>query len=151
MRLLGSSLVAAFVCASVGCSDVNAPTSIAVRATLENAQVRTGNPVRVSVEVENTGSKAVSINSAPAIAFLQVRNAAGTVIFFGRSGAFDVKPRTILDIGERVSDDPVWSGELMGPADVSPRPGTYQIRAAVPIGSKGSYVLSDPLEITLVQ
>jgi hypothetical protein len=85
------------------------------------------------------------------VAFLEVRNSSGTVVFFGRSGTFDVTTTTILDVGERVSDAPVWSGELMGPSSVTPQPGTYTIRAAVPIGSKGSYALSEPLEVTLVQ
>ena len=143
--------VAAFVCVSAACSDASAPASVAVRATIERTQVRIGEAVRVPVEVENTGAKAVRINGGDAVAFLEVRNSSGTVVFFGRSGTFDVTTTTILDVGERVSDTPVWSGELMGPSSLTSQPGTYTIRAAVPIGSKGSYALSEPLEVTLVQ
>ena len=151
MKLTKSLGVAAIVCASVGCSDSNAPTSIAVRATLDRTQVRIGETIRVPVEVENTGGKAVRINSGT-IAFLEVRNSSGTVVFFGRSGTFTLSAgMTTLDVGERVSDAPVWTGELMGPATVTPQPGIYRIRAAVPIGSKGNYVLSDPLDVTLIQ
>ena len=144
-------VIAAFVCAGGGCRDSNAPASIAVRATLERTQVRVGEAIRVSVEVENTGAKAVRINGGNVIAFLEVRNSSGTVVFFGRSGSFTLPAlTTTLDVGERVSDAPVWSGELMGPSTVTPQAGAYRIRAAVPVGSKGKYVLSEPLDISLV-
>jgi hypothetical protein len=143
-------MIAAFVCYSAACSDSNAPTSIAVRATLQRTQVRIGESVRVPVEIENTGSKAVRINSGT-VAFLEVRNSSGTVVFFGRSGTFTLPAgSTFLDVGERVSDTPMWSGELMGPTTVTPQPGAYRIRAAVPVGSKGKYVLSDALDVTLI-
>ena len=152
MKMTKSLALAAFVCASAACSDSNAPTSLAVRATLERTQVRIGEAIRVPVEIENTGAKAVRINGGDAIAFLEVRNSSGAVVFFGRSGTFTLPAgTTILDVGERVSDAPVWSGELMGPATTTPQPGTYQIRAAVPVGSKGNYVLSNPLEVSLIQ
>ena len=149
MKLRRRSFLVAFSLASVACSDSNAPTSIAVRATLERTQVRLGETVRVPVEVENTGSKAVQINGGDAIAFLEVRNASGTIVFFGRSGTFSAPSTTILDVGERVSDAPAWTGELMGPATVTAQPGAYRIRVAVPVGSKGKYVLSEPLDVTL--
>jgi hypothetical protein len=102
----------------------------------------------VPVDVENTGAKAVRINGVNAIAVLEVRNSSGTVVFFGRSATFTLPAgTTILDVGERISDAPVWSGESMGPATTTPPPGTYRLRAAVPVGSKGNYVWSDPLEV----
>jgi hypothetical protein len=136
---------------TLACNDSAGPTSVSVRATLESAQVRIGTPVRVVVDVENTGSRAVSINGGDAIAFLEVRNSAGTVVFFGRSGPFDPTTRTTLDVGERVSDTPVWSGEPVGRNVSTAQPGTYRVRAFVPVGSRGNYVFSDPLEVTLVQ
>ena len=57
---------------------------------------------------------------------------------------------TILDVGDRISDTPVWSGELIG-RSTTPQPGTYRVRAAVPVGSKGKYAMSEPLDILLVQ
>ena len=151
MKLRNRSLAAVFALASIACSDSTAPTSVAVRATLESAQVRIGNPVRVSVEIENTGAKAVSINGGDAIAFLEVVNPAGTVVFFGRSGTFDPTTRTILDVGERVSDTPVWAGESMGPSFSTTQAGTYRVRAFVPVGARGNSVFSEPLEVTLIQ
>jgi hypothetical protein len=152
MTLSKTSLIAAFVCAAAACADSSAPTSIAVRATLERPQVRIGDAVRVPVEIENTGAKAVRINGGNTIAFLEVRNSSGTIVFFGRSGIFTLSSTTTtLDVGERASDAPVWSGELIGPDSFTPQPGRYRIRAAVAVGSNAKYILSDPLDVTLIQ
>jgi len=148
------SMVVAMALTGSSCEDSNAPSrAVAVRATLERTQYRAGESVSVPVEIENTGEGLVRIPGGSIVAFLEVRNAAGRVVFFGRSGTFvmSASGTRFLEPGERVTDKPVWSGQGVGPAaDVTADPGTYRLRAAVAVGNKADYALSDPLDVTIV-
>ena len=147
------SMIVALALIGSSCQDSNAPArSLAVRATLERTQYRAGESVSVPVEIENTGEGLVRIPGGSIVAFLEVRNAAERVVFFGRSGTF-VMPASgtrFLEPGERVTDKPVWSGQVLGPPDVTADPGTYRLRAAVAVGDKADYVLSDPVDVTIL-
>ena len=145
------SVVVALALVGASCRESSAPTPLDVRATVARLQYRAGDTVSVPVEVENTGDAAVRINgSLPA--FLEVRNAAGKVVFFGRSGTFAMVayPPRILEPGERVADTPLWGGVVVGPSNITAEPGRYRIRAAVLVGGRRDYVFSAPLDITLV-
>ena len=149
-----SSIAAVVALALVGasCGDSTDPaTSVAVRASLDRTQYRAGDTVSVPVEVENIGDRAVRISGNLA-AFLEIRNAAGKVVFFGRSGAFAMVgyPPRVLEPGELVSDRPFWAGVVVGPASSVAEPGTYRVRAAVRVLAARDYAFSSPLEVTIV-
>ncbi len=145
------SIVVLLALAGASCGDSSAPTSLDVRATVSRAQYRAGDSVSVAVEIENTGEGALRIPGGfPA--FLEVRNSAGKVVFFGRSGTFAMVgyPPRILEHGERVVDPPLWGSVVTGPSTVTAEPGSYRVRAAVMLVGKGDYVFSAPLDVTLV-
>ena len=146
----GVLLVAAAVGAA--CSSPSGPSSLSVEATLDRTQLRAGEAVNVSTEIRNTGQVALRIPGGPLVAFVEVRNSADRVVFFGRSGSFSAtgySPR-ILEPGERASDAPAWASEILGAnAQLAPA-GVYRIRAGVPVGTTaGDYVFSEPLELTV--
>ena len=145
-------VVVALALLGASCRDSGAPMSLDIRATLQRAQYRTGDSVTVAVEIENTGEGALRIPGG-LFAFLEVRNAGGKVVFFGRSGTFlaVLPPPRILERGERVTDAPIWGGVVVGPANVTPEPGKYRVRAAVTVLGKGDYVFSAPLDVTLTR
>ena len=150
-RYARMSIVVLLTLAGTSCRDSSAPTSLDVRATLSRAEYRAGDSVTVAVEIENIGEGALQIpGGLPA--FLEVRNAAGKVVFFGRSGTFAMigYPPRILEHGEQVTDAPLWAGVVVGPSVVIAEPGTYRIRAAVMLVGKGDYAFSAPPDVTLV-
>jgi len=150
-RYARMSIVVVLALVAASCRDSTAPTSLDVRATVSRAQYRAGDSVTVAVEIENTGEGAVRIpGGLPA--FLEVRNSAGKVVFFGRGGTFAMVgyPPHILEQGERVTDAPLWGGVVVGPSTVTAEPGSYRVRAAVLLVGNGDYVFSAPLDVTLV-
>jgi hypothetical protein len=153
MRRYGSMpTVVALALVGSSCGDSTAPaSSVAIRATVDHTPYRAGETVAVRVEVENIGDRALQISGNMA-SFLEVRNAAGNVVFFGRSGTFVMVlyPPRILEPGETVSDRPLWAGVVAGPASAVAEPGTYRVRAAVRVLSPRDYAFSSPLEVTIV-
>ena len=152
MRRFSSMWVVALALMGASCRDSNAPApSVAVRASVDRLQYHVGDSVGVPVEVENISDRAVRISGNLA-AFLEVRNAAGKVVFFGRSGVFAAVayPPRVLEPGELINDRPWWGLVVIGPASSVAEPGTYRVRAAVRVLSARDYTFSSPLEVTIV-
>ena len=151
-RVVSGLVVVALTLTGAACRDSTGPaTALDVRASVARLQYRVGDTVTVPVEIENTGARAVQIPGS-LYSFLEVRDAAGKVVFFGRSGIFTMvayPPRT-LEPGERVNDVPFWGGVVIGPAQSVAAPGTYRLRAAVhPRGKNAHYVFSAPLDVRI--
>jgi len=152
MRRSGGLWVVALALMGASCRDSNAPgPSVTVRASVDRLQYHVGDSVSVPVEVENTGDRPVRVSGNFA-SMLEVRNAAGKVVFFGRSGVFAAVayPPRVLEPGELINDRPLWGLVVIGPASPVAEPGTYHVRAAVRVLAARGYTFSSPLEVTIV-
>jgi hypothetical protein len=126
--------LAAIVIAAIACDGPTEPfPRPTVVASVARAEVRVGETVTVDVTVANETSRPIEVFGGPT-AFLEVRDAAGRVVAFGRFEIVSLVGRLPLrlDPGETVVDRAPWAGELAG-STTRAAPGSYQIRAAVPL------------------
>ncbi len=144
--------LAAILIAAVACNGPTEPfPRPTVVASVGRAEVQVGETVAVDVTVTNETSRPIEVPNFP-IAFLEVRDAAGRVVAFGRFGfvAPIWRPPLRLGPGETATDRAPWAGELTG-ASTRAAAGRYQIRAAVPLlGVRAkTFVYSAPVSVVL--
>lgn len=146
--------LAAILIAAVACSGPTEPfPRPTVVASVSRAEVKVGETVTVDVTVTNETSRPIKVPDFPT-AFLEVRDAAGRLVAFGRFEivALIARPPLRLEPGETVTDRVPWAGELTG-ANTRAAAGTYQIRAAVPVlGVRANafvYSYSAPVSVVL--
>jgi len=150
MRLLGAALLL-----PAGCSAGTGPApALRVMAALDRPQVAVGDTVTILVEAVNAGDRALRVPGGGGEAFLEVRDARGRVVEFGRRVGPTIMlgyPPRMLGPGERLSDRPRWAGELQAPAGAVAAPGVYQVRAAIPVvdGDRRGYAYSNAVELRL--
>jgi hypothetical protein len=114
--------------------------------------VRLGERVWVNVTITNETAQPVAIHE-PFPAFLEVRDAGGQVVGFGRfqlvtlisGGARTLQP------GESAMDRVPWAGERNEPwfTERQVAPGQYWVRAAVAVGTATRYAYSAPVTVVL--
>jgi hypothetical protein len=138
---------------ALGCSDTTSPgRTLGIEATLAPTRLPVGDTLTVTVTATNITSTTVSVPGGPPLALLEVRDATGRVVEFGNRQPVDLimyAPRTLAP-GESATDQIFWAGEVSS-ASGRATPGTYQLRAAVPVlgPDRQAYVFSAPLTLTL--
>ena len=149
--LLGGALLLA-----PGCSPATGPVpALRVTAALDRSQAAVGDTVTILVEAVNAGDRPLRVPGGGGVAFLEVRDAEGRVVEFGRrlgpTIMIGYPPRELAPT-ERLSDRPRWAGELRAPAGAVAPPGVYRVRAAVPVlgvGGRPRYAYSNAVEVRL--
>ena len=150
MRLL-SRLPVLVLAAACGNGTAPAPV-LTVLASADRAEVPAGQRLVVDVTVTNETTRPAELPGGP-FAFLEVRDASGRVVAFGRyelMQAIARRPRR-LEPGETAADRAPWAGELAG-STTRAAPGTYRVRAAVPVqglGGSSGYQFSPPITVVL--
>lgn len=150
-------LLSTLAAASTGCqmSTDPHPVDVAVAVTPSRTRLPAGEAVVIEAVITNVSSDTAWVpGSFPT--FLEVRDAAGHVVAFGRFAIVPLValPPRPLAPREEVVDRALWAGELnASPARNAPAaPGVYHIRAAVPLLRRRSeaYAYSPPVAVELV-
>ena len=123
-----SALVVAIACQSA----VKPVVMPSVYATVVRADVPVGQTLTIDVALTNDTSLPVEV-PVP-MAFLEVSDATGRVVAFGRFGIMSLEklPDKRLESGATATDRVSWTGELTGTTSLA-HAGTYSVRAVVPV------------------
>ena len=146
----------ALVLAATSCqtSTEPRPAELTVTATPSRTQFPAGEAIEVKVTVANASSDTVWVPGG-FLASLEIRDAAGRIVAFGRFQLLTLaaRPPRPLAPSESVVDRAPWAGELnVAPVQgTQAAPGTYRIRAAVPLLGRGgnAYAYSAPITVEL--
>jgi hypothetical protein len=137
-----------------GCVNSNPVTtadSLVVTTSLSSTTVRSGEPVAVTIKVENRGPSVVQIAANLCPEPFQVSNAAGTKVGPGLRICSAIAVFRELAAGEQFVYSEGWAGDAIQEIGSAPRlvaPGTYQIRARVPF--VGGVAESPPISLQIV-
>ena len=150
MRAMFGLIVLVFAGA---CGTATDPVAdLTVLASADRAELPAGQRVVVDVTVTNGTTRPAELPGGP-FALLEVRDASGRVVAFGRYEtllAIAYPPRQLTP-GAVAADRAPWAGELAG-SDVRAAAGTYRVRAAVPVRGPGGsfgYRYSPPITVVL--
>jgi hypothetical protein len=140
-----SALVFAVACQSA----VQPVVMPSVYATVARADVPVGQTLTVAVTLTNDTSLPIEV-PVP-MAFIEVRDATGRVVAFGRFGMMSMiaLPNRRLEPGATATDRLLWAGELTSTTSLAPI-GTYSVRAVVPVrGGVNAFAYSPSATVVL--
>jgi len=145
------------ILATPSCQTADEPLSvgITVTATPSGELIPVGDTLLIETVVRNSSVADVLV-PGKILAAVEVRDASGRQLSFGRFGVFslDAPEARVLAPGKSILDQIGWSGELTASTGGSSRAasGVYDIRAAVPVRSSEGprWVYSDWFRVELV-
>jgi hypothetical protein len=122
-----------------------------VSATLAQAEVRVGQTLTVDVTLTNDTSRPIEVPDR--MAMLEVSDAAGRVVAFGRFGMMTMQkgPDRRLEPGATATDRLLWTGE-QNVSSTQEAIGTYTVRAAVLVlGGGNALAYSPPVTVVVTR
>jgi hypothetical protein len=139
-----SALVLAVACQSA----VEPVVMPSVHVTVARADVAVGQMLTVDVTLTNDTSRPIDVPDP--MAFLEVSDATGRVVAYGRFGieSLQALPWRRLEAGATATDRLSWAGELTGTTGFAPA-GTYSVRALVPVRGSVAWAYSPSATVVL--